>query len=132
MDNNTRKLLNLTDESLVFEENWLSREARHHRSVNMISGRLVEPNKQCPQCGFTECVKNGTYQTISQLPEVERRPTYLKLKRERYLCKNCGSTFSATTSLVDDYCQLSKQLKYQIAFDLKENRARKEIAEFHH
>lgn len=132
MDNNTRKLLNLTDESLVFEENWLSQEARHRRSINMISGRLVEPNKQCPQCGFTECVKNGTYQTISQLPEVERRPTYLKLKRERYLCKNCGSTFSATTSLVDDYCQLSKQLKYQIAFDLKENRARKEIAEFHH
>lgn len=63
MDNNTRKLLNLTNESLVFEENWLSQEARHCRSVNMIFGRLVEPNKQCPcpECGFTECVKNGTY-----------------------------------------------------------------------
>ncbi|MEG0313631.1 MAG: ISL3 family transposase [Carnobacterium sp.] len=132
MDNNTRKLLNLTDESLIFDENWLSREARHARAVNMISGKLTMTDRTCPQCGFSKCIKNGTYQTTSQLPEIERRPTYLKLRRERYLCKNCESTFSATTSLVDDYCQISKQLKYQIAFDLKENRSRKEIAQFHH
>ena len=132
MDNNTRKLLNLTDESLIFDNNWLSREARHSRAVNVISGRLTRVDRICPQCGFSNCVKNGTYQTISQLPEVERRPTYLKLKRERYICKNCQSTFSASTELVDDYCQISKQLKYQIAFDLKENRSRKDIAQFHH
>ncbi|MEG1313883.1 MAG: ISL3 family transposase [Bacilli bacterium] len=131
MDYNTRKLLNLTDESLIFNEDWLSREARNNRSVNMITGRLVSTDRLCPQCGFLTCVKNGTYQTISQLPEVGRRPTYLKLKRERYICKNCRSTCSASTSLVDDYCQISKQLKYQIAFDLKENRSRKEIARFH-
>lgn len=79
-----------------------------------------------------KCVKNGTYQTISQLPEIERRPTFLKLNRERYICKSCQSTFSASTTLVDDYCQISKQLKYQIAFDLKENCSRKEITQFHH
>ncbi|OPF86859.1 ISL3 family transposase [Vagococcus martis] len=131
MDNNTRKLLNLTDDSLIFNEDWLSREARNNRSVNMITGRLVNKDKQCQKCGCYQSVKNGTYQTISQLPEVERRPTYLKLHRERYLCRNCGSTFSASTSLVDDYCQISKQLKYQIAFDLKENQSRKKIAECH-
>ncbi|RHH69154.1 hypothetical protein DW196_07350 [Vagococcus sp. AM17-17] len=53
---------------------------------------------------------------------------YLKLHRERYLCRNCGSTFSASNSLVDDYCHISKKLKYQITFDLKENRSRKKIA----
>lgn len=131
MDNNTRKLLNLTDKSLIFNEDWLSREARNNRSVNMITGRLISTDKICPQCGFSTCVKNGTYQTISQLPEVERRPTYLKLKRERYICKKCSSTYSSSTSLVDDYCQISKQLKYQIALDLKENRSRKDIARFH-
>lgn len=35
MDNNTRKLLNLTDEFLIFDSNWLSREARHARVVNV-------------------------------------------------------------------------------------------------
>lgn len=132
MDNNTRKLLNLTDKSLIFKDDWLSQEKKQRCSVNVITGRLVNEDKQCPQCEGSDCVRNGTYQTTSQLPEIERRPTYLKLKRERYLCKKCGATFSATTSLVDDYCQISKQLKYQIAFDLKENRARKEIARFHH
>nr|WP_233541952.1 MULTISPECIES: hypothetical protein [Vagococcus] len=87
MDNNTRKLLNLTDDSLILNENWLSREARNNCSVNMMTGRLVNKDKQCQKCGCYQSVKNGTYQTISQLPEVERRPTYLKLHRERYLWK---------------------------------------------
>ena len=82
-------------------------------------------DKQFQKCGCYQSIKNETYQTISQLPEVERRPTYLKLHRERYLCRNYGSTFSASTSLVDDYCHISKQLKYQIAFELKENQPRK-------
>lgn len=41
----------------------------------MIIGRLTTTDRMCQQCGFSKCIKNGTYQTISQLPEVERRPT---------------------------------------------------------
>ena len=65
MDNNTRKLLNLTDEALIFDNNWSSRKARHACAVNMISGRLTSADRTCPQCGFSKCVKNRTYQTIS-------------------------------------------------------------------
>ncbi|MGY3705029.1 hypothetical protein BW731_06070 [Vagococcus martis] len=61
MNNNTRKLLNLTDESLIFNEDWLSREARNNRSVNMITGRLVNKDKQCKKCGFDQSVKNGLF-----------------------------------------------------------------------
>ncbi len=99
--------------------------------MNVITEKLISTDRMCPQCGSFTCIKNGTYQTISQLPEVERRPTYLKLKRERYICRNCSSTYSASTSLVDDYYQISKQLKYQIAIDLKENRSCIEIERFH-
>lgn len=74
----------------------------------MILGKLVKSIKQYPQCYFTEWAEKENYQKTIQLFEVEHRPTYLKLKRERYLFKNCGSNFSATTSLVDDYCQFSK------------------------
>ncbi|MGX6992910.1 hypothetical protein [Vagococcus penaei] len=89
----------------------MSREARHARAVNMISGRLTTDSRTCPQWGFSKYIKNGTYQTISQLPEIKRRPTFLKLNKERYICKNCQSTFSASTVLVDDYCQISKQYR---------------------
>jgi len=58
MYNNTKKLLNLTDESLIFDNNWLSREARHLCAVNMISGRLTTVDRTCPQCGFSKCVMN--------------------------------------------------------------------------
>ncbi|MGX4687405.1 hypothetical protein JNUCC83_11230 [Vagococcus sp. JNUCC 83] len=45
MDHNTRKLLNLTDDSLIFNEDWLSRKARNNGSVNMITERLVNEDK---------------------------------------------------------------------------------------
>ncbi len=52
IDNNTRKLLNSTDDSLILNENWLSREARNNRSFKMITGRLVNKDKQCKKCGI--------------------------------------------------------------------------------
>lgn len=56
---NTRKLLYLTEDSLIFEDVWLSHEARNNRSVNMISGRLTSADKQCQQCGFSQSVKKS-------------------------------------------------------------------------
>ncbi len=131
MDYNTRKLLNLTDKNISFEDAWLSYRQIKGKKAQVISGRLSSSYCKCPQCGFDKLVKNGTYKTITQLPEFNRRTTFIELKRERYLCRNCGSTVSAKTSLVDDYCNLSVDLKRQIAVDLKENRSRKDIAAFH-
>lgn len=132
MDNHTRKLLNLTDKSIIFEKDWLTEATIRGRRSNIIRGRLTSPDRICPSCHQNTCVKNGTYTTKTQLPEFNRVTTYLELKRERYLCKKCHTTFSADTTLVDDYCHISKTLKYQIALDLKEDRSRKEIARFHH
>ena len=67
IDNNTRKLLNSTDGSLILNENWLSREARNNRSFNMMTGRLVNKDKQCQKCGCYQSVKNGTHQIVNYL-----------------------------------------------------------------
>lgn len=134
MDKNTRKMLGLTDPNLIFDENWLEEEEIKKRKAQVIIGKLTFSPTCCANCGRKNegtILKNGHYQTTSQLPNMNRRTTYLRLKRARFLCTSCQTTFSAQTPLVDDYCCISKQLKYQIALDLKENVSRKHIAQHH-
>ncbi|WP_147408661.1 MULTISPECIES: hypothetical protein [Vagococcus] len=57
----------------------MSRQARNNCSVNMMIGRLVNKDKQYKKCVSYQSIKNGMYQTISQLSEVEHRTTYLTL-----------------------------------------------------
>ncbi|WP_245617830.1 hypothetical protein [Carnobacterium gallinarum] len=51
------------------------------------------------------------------------------MKRTRFLCHQCGSTFSAKTSIVAPKDHLAASLKHQIALDLTENLSRKYIGQ---
>ena len=55
-------------------------------------------------------------------------PTYLRLYKQRYRCKDCDHTFSATTKIVDENCYLSNALKFAILNDLKEKCSMTDIA----
>lgn len=128
MDNNTRKLLGLTDKNLFFDDDWL--EERKYKGVNaqIIKGNLTNRFSHCPQCGSVRIIRNGSYITNSQMLKFKERLTILELKRSRYLCHDCGSTFSAKTDLVDEHHQLTKELKQAILLELFENQSRKLIA----
>ena len=55
-------------------------------------------------------------------------PTYLRLYKQRYRCKDCDHTFSATTNIVDENCYISKALKFAILNDLKQKCSMTDIA----
>ena len=40
---------------------------------------------------------------------------------QRYICKDCKKTFSPSTNIVSDNSNISNNLKYTIALELKEN-----------
>ena len=128
MDNNTRKLLGLTDKNLFFDDDWL--EERRYKGVNaqIIKRNLTNRFSHCLQCGSVRIIRNGSYITNSQMLKFKERLTILELKRSRYLCHDCGSTFSAKTDLVDEHHQLTKELKQAILVELFENQSRKLIA----
>ncbi|MGK0607380.1 helix-turn-helix domain-containing protein, partial [Enterococcus gilvus] len=128
MDNTTRKLLGLTDKNLFFDDDWL--EERKYKGVNaqIIKGNLTNLFSHCLQCGSVRIIRNGSYLTNSQMLKFKERLTILELKRSRYLCHDCGSTFSAKTDLVDEHHQLTKELKQAILVELFENQSRKLIA----
>lgn len=102
----TKKLLGLKDENITLQENWFEE-------------RIVKG----------EIVKNGTHTIKAHLLPYRARRTILELKKTRFLCRACGSTFNAQTPLVDENCHLSKELIFKIAHDLKKNISRKDIAE---
>ncbi|MFZ6151125.1 transposase family protein, partial [Enterococcus avium] len=79
-------------------------------------------------CRSVRIIRNGSYTTRTQMLKVKEKLTILELKRTRFLCDDCGRTFSAKTDLVDEHHQLTKELKQAILMELYENQSRKLIA----
>lgn len=128
MDNHTRKLLGLTDKSLKFEEEWLEERKYKGIQAQFIKGKLVQSPSHCEHCGSAHFIRNGSYTTRSQMLKVKERLTILELKRSRFLCHDCGQTFSAKTDLIDPNHQLTNELKHAILMELYETQSRKLIA----
>ncbi|WP_428209119.1 transposase family protein, partial [Enterococcus faecium] len=78
----------------------------------------------CEHCGSIRIIRNGSYTTRTQMLKVKEKLTILELKRTRFLCYDCGQTFSAKTDLVDEHHQLTKELKQAILIELYENQSR--------
>ena len=55
-------------------------------------------------------------------------PALLKLKKQRFLCEECGSTHIASTPLVNKYCSLSNAVKLHVLDHLTLKQSEKDIA----
>lgn len=51
MDNNTRKLLGITDPNIKFSDNWLLSNNKKQITRWSIMGTLTYKPKACPNCG---------------------------------------------------------------------------------
>ena len=73
-------------------------------------------------------VKNGArYRKIKYIP-IQNYNIELELSVQRYICKDCKKTFSPSTNIVSDNSNISNNLKYTIALELKENLSLTSIA----
>lgn len=99
MDYRTRKLLGFTDIHLHFDDDWL--EERNHKGIQaqVIKGKLVTSPSRCENCGSAEIIHNEAYTPHSQMLKVKERLPILQLKRTRFLCHACRTTFSAQIDL---------------------------------
>lgn len=53
----------------------------------------------------------------------------LKLKKQRFFCKHCESTFIAETSLVDRHCFIANPVKTTIAMELRHEQSMKLVGQ---
>ncbi|WP_025729866.1 transposase family protein, partial [Atopobacter phocae] len=112
-------LIGLNDKNIKIDDHKLTKCSIKGRLSFLLSGQLIEPIDCCPCCGSLSSeysiVKNGTRISRIQLLPMAGYPTYLNLKKQRYYCKVCHSSFTAQTPEVARHCHLSNHLKRYIA-----------------
>ena len=59
-------------------------------------------------------------------------PTYLYLKKQRFYCKHCETTFIAESEEVERHCFITKRVKQSIAIEAKDKISEKDLAKRHH
>ncbi|RIO68656.1 ISL3 family transposase, partial [Staphylococcus borealis] len=74
-------------------------------------------------------VKNGKRQILIKVPKVSEVPTYISLKKQRFLCRQCHSTFVAQSEIVDKHCVISNNTKKIILNKSVQDRSVKSISE---
>lgn len=130
----TKNILNIKDENVFFYENCLEIVNIKGISTKVFHGFLTYTPKFCPKCG---CVNDGFNDIIKwnfkrnckiKLPKVSCFNTILLLDKQRFYCKHCNKTFTASTSLVDYHKQISNNTKTNIILDLMNKGSEKDIA----
>ena len=130
----TKLMLNIEDKNIYFNENCL--EIVNIKGINtkVFHGYLTYIPNFCPKCGcvnesFDDIIKwNWKRNCKIKLTKACGYNTLLTLDKQRFLCKNCNRTFTASTNVVDFHKQISNDTNLNIKLDLMEKGSEKDIA----
>lgn len=124
LDRHNKLLLNIKDKNIKFSDKPLSKE-RIHGVLSNVFEAILSPQcpDRCENCGKkninNSVIKHSPKASLIQVIPYQAVPTYIRLYKQRYRCKQCNSTFSAHTYYVDENCYISQALKFSIAIKLK-------------
>ena len=121
------KLFEIKDPNIVLEDKvdtLLVKEV----TCKVIFGTLSYQPAACQNCGVVnrssdDLIKFGYKTSRIKLTTLGLQPVLLMLKKQRFQCKHCQTTFMATTPLVDERCFISNTLKQMITLELAEIQA---------
>jgi len=113
-----RNLLDIQDANITFEENCIKEGMLKGRACKYITGKLTLDPRHYKHCGIKNedyiISKNGTQMSRITLPITGVHPTYLCLKKQRFSCKACDSSFTAKTPIVKKNCYISEHTNAQV------------------
>lgn len=113
------QFLSIEDKNITFDDNLiLPTVTIKNTTYRQLSGQLSYKPSCCEKCGIQNdnntVIKYGFKTIRLLLGDVNFSPLLLKLKKQRFLCKECGETFIARTSLADKNCHISNIIKRKI------------------
>lgn len=124
--------MDIQDSNVIFEEDFLQSGTFKGKKCKFINGKLSYTPTHCAACGIENqnftIYKNGTQTSRITLPFLGMYPTYLLLKKQRFMCKACQHSFTAQTSVVKKNCYISQNVKTLIVIKATEARSIKSIA----
>ena len=125
-------MLDLKDKNITFSENnWIKDEIINGVRSKVVFGTLSFQPTHCYQCGHTfdsQIIKHGFKTSRLKIMKLSGLDAYLDLKKQRYKCRHCQSTFTLETSLVDKNCYISKPVKQAIFLEASHKKSECDIA----
>ncbi|MFM1539698.1 transposase family protein, partial [Helcococcus bovis] len=130
ISNYISKTLSIKDENITFLGNIYNKKI-NKLNTNIHEAVLSYKATFCPKCGninHSNIIKHGFKDTLVRLSSINGEPTAIKLKKQRFLCKCCKSTFVAETNVVDKFHSISKRLKLGVLDTISKKISEKDIA----
>lgn len=123
-----RNALEIKDPNITFLEDSHIQLIKGKESLVYPASLTYKPD-HCANCGFADkIVKYGTQKVRIIAPSAGFRPAYILLKRQRYRCEACLTTFSAHSPYVWQNCQISQPVRQMILSEAMTNISLKDIA----
>ncbi|MFM1585626.1 transposase family protein [Streptococcus mutans] len=127
------EILGINDNNLVI----LGNEKENIKGIEytVLRGKLSYRPACCPKCGIVnenyDIIRNGSQTVKILFNRVNTNPLILMVKKQRFFCKHCESTFMAKTPIVDKGCFISNDVKRSIVLNLCETKSMDLIAREH-
>ena len=130
----TKKILNIKDENIYFYDNCLEIKKINGINTKIFHAFLTYTPEYCPHCG---CINGGFHDIIKwnfkrnckiKIAKVANYNTILLLDKQRFFCKNCNRTFTASTNVVDFHKQISNDTRLSVILDLMNKGSEKDIS----
>lgn len=130
----TKKILNIKDENIYFYEDCLEIKKIKGIQTKIFHGYLTYTPTYCPKCGcinrsFNDIIKWDFKKNCKiKLTKVSNYNTLLLLDKQRFFCKHCNHTFTASTDIVDFHKQISNDTRKYVILDLMTKDSEKNIS----
>ena len=130
----TKKILNIEDENIYFYEDCLEIIEIKGIKTKVFHGYLTYIPECCPNC---KCINHDHNDIIKwnfkrkckiKITKACNYNTILLLDKQRFFCKHCNKTFTASTNIVDFHKQISNDTRRAVILDLMTKDSEKNIA----
>lgn len=127
MFNHIKLMLRIKDNNLEITN--LTQESYKGVETIVLSARLSPAPSRCIQCGCLPInkegkgciVKNGTKEMTVRFDSFNHLPMVMRLKKQKYYCRNCQSYSTAQSYFVDEKSFIANHVKVKIMTLLLEN-----------
>ncbi|HIF1201441.1 TPA: ISL3-like element ISEfa5 family transposase, partial [Enterococcus faecium] len=126
MNDSIKKMLRLIEKDLMITE--VSYETFQKKKTLIVDAVFSPAPHTCRNCGSTVVdgngkvivVKNGKKETIIRFEQYNHMPLVMRLKKQRYTCKNCRTHWTAQSYFVQPRHSIANHVRYKIASLLTE------------
>lgn len=126
-----KEILGINDDNITLDNKYKEEKVNGIMSF-IFSGELSYKNKCCknPDCKSKKTLSKNGYNTVRiTMLKLSEKNTYLDLRKQKFICKECKKKVVAQTKLVKENSNISTNVRMAVLNSLTKIKSFKEIAE---